>query len=257
MMTPLPPIRALSRGIAVLQALNRNGALTVSEVCDITHLPYATVSRVLFTLIGDGFVEMELTRKRYRVTALVQTLAAGYRDDGRIEAAAAEPLARLSRETGCPASFSVRVAASMVIRLSTHASSPLTVNMLTRGHALPVLGSPSGIALLAALRSAQRRPLVRYLFDMAGERGELHDIGALYRDIRSTRTRGHALRHRPATPQATSSIAVPVVAGDMAIGAITLAFTTEAMTWQEAEQRFRPALHRAAADVATALSDPA
>lgn len=252
-MTPLPPIRALSRGIAVLQAINRNGALTVSEVCDVTHLPYATVSRILYTLMEDGFVEMEPARKRYRVTALVQTLAAGFQDDGRIEAAAAPALETLSRETGCPASFSVRIAASMVIRLSTHAFSPLTVNMLTRGHALPVLGSPSGIALLGALRSAERRPLIRYLLEMAEERGERPDIDETYRDIRATRTRGHAVRDRPGNPQATSSIAVAVMTGQVAAGAITLAFTTEAMDLSQAERLFLPSLRQAAATIARAL----
>ncbi|MGE4324178.1 MAG: helix-turn-helix domain-containing protein [Sphingobium sp.] len=252
-MTPLPPIRALSRGIAVLQALNRNGALTVSELCDITHLPYATVSRVLFTLIGDGFVEMEPTRKRYRVTALVQTLAAGYRDDGRMDAAAAVPLGMLSRETGCPASFSTRVAASMVIRLSTHASSPLAVNMLTRGHALPVLASPSGLALLAAMRFDERADLMRYLLDIADERGANADLCLLYRAIALTRARGHAVR-RARQPDATSSIAVAVIGADGVMGAVTLAFATDTVPFEEAERRFLPPLRRAASALAAALS---
>ena len=78
------PIRSIARAISVLQWINQRGSLSLMEVAVLANLPYATTFRIVQTLMHEGFVTLEPSRKRYRVTSLVQTLSLGYRDHGSL-----------------------------------------------------------------------------------------------------------------------------------------------------------------------------
>ena len=77
------PIRSLSRGIAVLQAVNRGGTISMMEIARTSNVPYPTACRIVQTLMHEGLIEREPSRKHYRPTALVQTLAHGFQGHGR------------------------------------------------------------------------------------------------------------------------------------------------------------------------------
>lgn len=72
------PIRAISRGLAVLQAVNRHGGLTMMEIAQLSEVPYPTACRIVQTLLHEGMLEREPGRKRYRATASVLTLSSGF-----------------------------------------------------------------------------------------------------------------------------------------------------------------------------------
>src|SRR3546814_19773309 len=72
------PIRSLSRGIAVLKAINLNGSMTIMEICEACAMPYATTSRIVQTLVFEGLIARDPGRKRYRATGLVRALAQGF-----------------------------------------------------------------------------------------------------------------------------------------------------------------------------------
>src|SRR3546814_11093154 len=77
------PIRSLSRGIAVLKAINLNGSMTIMEICEACAMPYATTSRIVQTLVFEGLIARDPGRKRYRATGLVRALAQGFQGSGR------------------------------------------------------------------------------------------------------------------------------------------------------------------------------
>lgn len=72
------PIRAISRGLAVLQAVNRQGSLTMMEIAQSSEVPYPTACRIVQTLVHEGMLEREPGRKTYRPTSAVLSLASGY-----------------------------------------------------------------------------------------------------------------------------------------------------------------------------------
>jgi IclR family transcriptional regulator, mhp operon transcriptional activator len=72
------PIRAISRGLAVLQTVNQHGSLTMMEIAQTSRVPYPTACRIVQTLLHEGMLEREPGRKTYRATSLVLTLASGY-----------------------------------------------------------------------------------------------------------------------------------------------------------------------------------
>ena len=69
------PIRSVSRSIAVLRAINQRGSLSMMEIARTASVPYPTACRIIQTLLHEGLVEQEPSRKNYRPTALVQSLA--------------------------------------------------------------------------------------------------------------------------------------------------------------------------------------
>jgi IclR family mhp operon transcriptional activator len=68
------PIRAISRGLSVLRAVNVHGALTMMEISQASEVPYPTACRIVQTLLHEGYLERERGRKTYRTTALVREL---------------------------------------------------------------------------------------------------------------------------------------------------------------------------------------
>ena len=56
-------IRSISRALHVLQAINQHGALTMTQISQIVKLPYPTACRIVYTLVGEGVIERETSRK--------------------------------------------------------------------------------------------------------------------------------------------------------------------------------------------------
>jgi predicted transcriptional regulator of viral defense system len=72
------PIRAISRGLSVLQSVNKHGGLTMMEIAQLAEVPYPTACRIVQTLLYEGMLEREPGRKRYRATPSVLTLSSSY-----------------------------------------------------------------------------------------------------------------------------------------------------------------------------------
>jgi IclR family transcriptional regulator, mhp operon transcriptional activator len=68
------PIRAISRGLSVLRAVNAHGGLTMMEISQTSEVPYPTACRIVQTLLYEGYLERERGRKTYRTTALTREL---------------------------------------------------------------------------------------------------------------------------------------------------------------------------------------
>lgn len=251
------PIRSLSRGISVLQAVNRGGSLSMMEIARTSEVPYPTACRIVQTLLLEGLIEREPARKRYRPTALVQTLAHGFQGHGRLVQAARPHIVDLTRKIGWPISLATRVGHSMIIRDSTHALTALTFNDYFPGYALPILESASGIAYLAHISSEERADLIAAL-KLLPTKFSLHIINLIESDtlIEEVRGQGYATRgHNQFTrnPGKTSSIAVPVFEGDHVAGTLTLAFFSSAVRMGEAVAQFVGPLQNAAASIASEL----
>ena len=86
------PIRAISRSIAVLQAINRAGSMSMTDISQASGMPYSTTRRIVETLLNEGLIEREPARKHYRPTALVETLSHGFQGHGRLVMTARAPV---------------------------------------------------------------------------------------------------------------------------------------------------------------------
>lgn len=237
------PIRSLTRGLAVLQAINRGSSLSMMEIARSSEVPYPTACRIVQTLLHEGIIEREPARKRYRPTALVQTLAHGFHGDSHLVVAARPHIVDLTRRVGWPISLATHVGHSMIIRDSTHALTALTFNNYYPGYTLPVLECAAGLVYLSNIPADERAALLNAL-KLLPKRANMHVIdllenGALVDEILADgyATRGYnRFTHNPGK---TSSIAVPIFAKDNGVaGTLTLAFFSSSTKMADAVAQF-------------------
>ncbi|RCI71346.1 MarR family transcriptional regulator, partial [Pseudomonas aeruginosa] len=60
-------VRSVERALAILDLLGQHQALGLEELHYLTELPKATVSRLLHTLLEQGWLYRGLTDRRYRL----------------------------------------------------------------------------------------------------------------------------------------------------------------------------------------------
>jgi IclR family transcriptional regulator, mhp operon transcriptional activator len=236
------PIRSLSRGIAVLQAVNRGGALSMMEIARTSDLPYPTACRIVQTLLHEGLVEREPSRKRYRPTGLVQTLAHGYHGHGRLVQKSRPHIIELTKRYGWPITLCTHVGHSMILRDSTHSLSALTFNAYYPGYEMPILECAAGIAYLAYMPDDERRAMLEAL-KLLPEKISFHGLALMEegKQIEEIRRCGYVTRdfnRFTRNPGKTSSIAVPLFENGHVVGTLTLAFFSSALRMPEAVERF-------------------
>lgn len=255
-------VRALTRGIAVLQAINRGGSLSMAEIARASAIPYATAFRLVETLVAEGLVEREPARRRYRPTALVQTLAHGFQGDGRLVHAARPHIVSLTRQIGWPIIVSTPVGHSMVLRDSTHALTTLTFSEYFPGYASPIADSAAGLAYLAWLEAGDREGLIES-FRLMADRRQAAALDRIEEEglFAAIRARGYATRaynQFTRNPGKTSSIAAPLREVDgTVIGSVALAFFASALRMEAAVERFAAPLLTCATAIEAALAGTA
>lgn len=253
------PIRSISRAIAVLQAINRGRSLTMMEIARASAVPYPTACRIVQTLLHEGLVEREASRKRYQPTALVQTLAHGFQGHGALVEATRPHIAALTRDIGWPISLTTHVGSSMVIRDSTHAQTSLTFNAYFPGYAMPILDCAAGHVYLAYAREEERQTLLDSLSRL-GDQETRHMLqlareGGLIEAVRSSGYAARGFNRFTQNPGKTSSIAVPLFQDGEIAGALTLAFFASAIQIDDAIEQFLPKLRACAAAITEDLKD--
>jgi IclR family transcriptional regulator, mhp operon transcriptional activator len=236
------PIRAISRGLAVLQAVNRHGSLTMMEIAQASGVPYPTACRIVQTLLHEGMIEKEPSRKRYRATLLVRTLSVGFQDEDRLAAIARPHIAALTKRVAWPTSIASRVGNMMMVRESTHHQTSLTFSHYYPGFTLPLLECASGKAYMAFASEEERANILQGLksLDAAPDKyaALLLETGTLLDEVRRNGYATQARNRYSATPGKTSSIAVPVFEDGKVCGALSLIFFASALTMEQAVARF-------------------
>lgn len=252
------PIRAITRGLSVLQAVNRGGSITMMEIARTSQVPYPTACRIVQTLLHEGMIEREPARKRYRATALVQSLASGYHDDSQLVEIARPHIEALTDKLLWPISITSRVGAHMMVRDSTHTRTSLTLNNYYPGFTLPIMECSSGKAYMAFCSDAEREHLLEGLRTIEGAAEKMATL-LLSNDslLREVRSQGYATQSRnayTANPGKTSSIAVPLFRGEEVAGAITIIFFSVAMPMEKAIAQFVAPVTQTARAISLELS---
>ena len=186
----------LMRGLAVLQALQResNATATVVALAAATGLHRTTVKRLLETLRQAGYVRFLAADNSYRLTFRVQQLAEGFRDEVWVSDVASPLLHELTGRILWPSSVVTLERDTLVVRASTHRSSPLSFHKGALGATLPLLRTAAGRAWLAFCPDEERELLLELAHARGGGEGKLaSDRGRLDALLRAARTRGFAI----------------------------------------------------------------
>jgi IclR family mhp operon transcriptional activator len=254
------PIRAISRSITVLQAINQHGPLTLMDIAQKAEIPYPTALRIVQTLVVEGLIEREPHRKRYRPTALVMTLAHGFQANDRLVSIARPSIVSLTQKIGWPVSIATRVGQNMMVRDSTHALTALTFNNYHPGYTLPILECATGRTYLAFCPDDERVSVLKGMKALLTERPAGAELMPFFESgvmVESIRAQGFATRGQnpyTANPGKTSSIAVPLFEGDELVGSLAVIFFSVAMKMERAVESFLPELQAASSEISSGLS---
>lgn len=237
------PVRAITRGFSVLSAISRSGPLTLMDISRAADVPYATACRIVQTLMHEGLIDREAGLKKYRVTALVQSLATGFQQEDLLASKARPFLEDLCRNVGWPISLSTRVGTRMMVRASTHKMTSLTFTNYYPGFTLPISESASGKAYLAFCDEQELELIKVALVETSSEASQsglvlLSDDGALEK----IREDGYAMQARNLynfEPGKTSSLAVPLFdTENKLVGTLALIYFASAIKPGEAAEQF-------------------
>ncbi len=235
------PIRAICRAISVLQAVNRMGPLTMMEIAKAAGVPYPTAFRLVQTLIYEGMIDLDPNLKRYKPTALVQSLSCGFQDSELLVEVARPHIISLTRRIGWPISISSRVGHNMILRDSTHANTSLTFERYYPGFTLPILDSASGRLCLAFTPKEERDALLRWLRVSKLVDSEYLKGTSDALNLDQIKEQGYAVQGRNLhnlTPGKTASIAIPIFKDDEFLAAMTVVFFISSMSVDAALSRY-------------------
>lgn len=247
-------IRALTRGLKVLQYLNRCGAARAAEIARALDIPRPTVYRLLHTLEEEGYIQFSSSDARARVSPLAAALGDNAAARSKLCQAAAPTLSRLTAQYTWPVDLSAYEDGHMVIQESTHARSQLSVDPGMIGFALPMLRSSAGRAYLACCPDSEREIILDMLrAENLPEDRTFLDGDWLEKHLGLFRQQGYASRdHRTFRPK-TSSIAVPIRHNDQVTGCLSIIWISKALTMPEAVEQYRDILLFSAAEIADQL----
>ncbi|BEH12979.1 MULTISPECIES: DNA-binding transcriptional regulator [Marinobacter] len=252
-------VRGLTRGLTVLNALNRElvGA-TPSRLSELTGIHRTTVRRLLETLQSEGYVRRSPSDDSYRLTMKVRELSEGFRDDHWISAVAAPLLGELLNEVLWPTDLTTLEADAMVVRETTHRFSRLSFHRSMVGRRLPLLETASGLAYLAFCPEKERNELIQLLARQQGREGEIaRDTKALNNLLLRTQRKGFGENYQDwDLEQRIASIAIPIRSGDEVLACLNLVYIAEAMTIDDAAAKYLPAMNRTRAKIEEALTNP-
>lgn len=259
-MTKYANVRALSRGLEVLRALNamENGTATSQQLSELTGLHRTTVRRLLETLVDEKFVRRSASDDTFRLTLAVRSLSEGFTDDERIATIAPPIMGQLMQRVVWPSDLTTPDGDAMIIRETTHRFSPLSFHRAMVGRRLPMLLTAAGRAYFAMCPDAEREDILDVLRAGAGgeqQRKLAHDEAYIRNLVRQTRAEGFGSNQGDWEDQRKiGAVAVAIPFGGRVLASLNVIYLRQAIASAEATRRFVPELQRAAQEMVDALS---
>jgi IclR family mhp operon transcriptional activator len=247
-MPSYPPVQSVVRAFGILRELNRRSISTVDHLHKATRLPKPTIVRLLETLIGEGLVTTDKRLGGYSVTSSVRGLSVGYHNASLLVEAAQAHCAAFTRAHKWPLSVAVPEEAGLVIRFNTIADSPLSPQFANLNQMLDLRSTGHGRAYLAYCSDRERTALLRAGASRTSSKPEDGSRG-LRQIIARVKQRGYGERDPARLPAGSSTIALPVMAGDHILGTVGLTYFTSAVPAHDVEQRLVPPLRGCVADI--------
>jgi IclR family transcriptional regulator, mhp operon transcriptional activator len=247
-------VRSLSRGLHLLQELNKLDNASVQELARSTGLTRPTAYRLLETLRTNGYVSRGPSDLVYRLTLKVRGLSAGFHDDAWVIDAGAPILRSLGEKLLWPVALLTFDNSAMSVRETTHRTSPFSIDRGMEGSRVPMLLTASGRAYLAFCPELEREMIFENLA-VSGEpdAGLATDREYLERVLHETRRRGYGSRTGGEVRDKTASIALPIMFRERVVACLPIIWIRSAVPYGKAVRQFLEPLRDAAAEIAARL----
>lgn len=251
-------IRALTRGLQLLEAANLHNGARLRDFVEITTLPKATVYRVLEHLRAFGYLRRDANDDRYFLTLRVRRLSDGFLDGGWVSTVARPLLLDLSARVGFPVAIATPYGAAMMLRDNTDAESPLAPNVYSRGTKLPLLTSATGKVYLAFCDGVTRRTLLEVCANSARREDALaRQPVILEAALAQVRAQGYAFgpgAGKTRVAQSTATFAIPIRSRGRLLGCLALRYLSDHLRREAVVRQYLAPMRRYAQLIGRAVA---
>lgn len=259
--TRVKTIRGLERGLAVIRLLRQRSASSLAELHSASHLPKATLERILLTLQREGFASQRIADGRWVPGHAVFDLGGRPLGPGdRLGQAAAPVLKDLCRRVIWPSDLSIRVGTHMELTETSRAHSRLTLAHIGVGFPIDMLMSAPGRAYLSHCPDDEREALLARLLPRRRQaHGVVRDRRLAERIVADSRAQGYGARDarwgghisKPMSKHddGLDAIAVPVLHGDRVLGCLNIVWIRTMLTQADMARRHLGDLQAAAQEI--------
>jgi IclR family transcriptional regulator, mhp operon transcriptional activator len=243
-------VRALSRGLDVLDALDTSDGMLLRDLHRITALPKPTLLRLLATLESRGYVTQRLADGHWRRTLRGRSPTSSEPRE-RLLDCSKSVLRYLCKDVAWPSDIAIYREGTMEIIDTTRGLSPLAIDPVPVGLRVSLFSSGLGRAWLAYCDETEREQAIAKAclctedIPMTVEKRR-----AVEAALARTRRNGYGRRSRvgPMNPsrQGDIGIAVPIASADRLLGCINIVWRSSAMDETMFVRRYLPRLREAA-----------
>ena len=142
-------VRALERGLAILEYLNKWNGARVTDIMDVVGAPHATTYRLLKTLRDQGLLTKGNDRGEYWLSAGVKSLSAGYKTDGWLTENVLPIIEETAGKLHWPVFLMQQRGTGMVVRGKNLEPCPLIKGEIPTGTASEMTDTAGGLVCLA------------------------------------------------------------------------------------------------------------
>ena len=252
-------IRALARGLQVIEYLQTQSPASLAELHKGTALPKVTLLRILHTLQEEGWVYRGIGDERYRLSYHLHHLGDNLMAADALAEAAGPILDSLQADVLWPSDVAVRKGLRMEIVETTRKKQPIVINREAIGVEPEILRSAVGHAYFAFCSDTEREEILERLVQFGGDQGRLaKDKSWIAKMHREVLNRGYGQRdaHSWPTPAgALCGIAVPVFVEGRVKACINIVWPEGAVVSEQIEKTFYPRLKKAAEQLSAVVEE--
>ena len=228
------------RGLQIIEVLSELGWAKIGEISVASGIERTSVYRLVNTLVQAGYITRRSDDGAVALTPKFVFLADTLKDEDVVTQFAWPYLYELSKDVLWPCDFATLEAGKILIRLSTHKISPMSIHRGMVGKERYLLRSALGLAILSALSPQELETILAVVSQLGGDINarDVQDRDFVLKTAAAVRERGYASSSGQ-TEAKISAIALPVMGPqDTVAGAVNLVFFRSVMTTEQAAERY-------------------
>lgn len=235
---PYHDVRALKRGLYILEVLGQVGWVKPAVLSTLTGIDRSSTYRLLNTLLETGYVVKRLEDGSFTLTARVKLLADGFTQSDKLSQVVAPHLSRLTGEISWPCDFAILVGGEAVIVESTHRLSPMSLHRAMIGKRRSLITSALGRAILCSLTENELEITLNVVKHLGGaDASSARDRKYIQQILDDYTTNGFTGANGLVDTK-VAAIAVPIRTSGSVVGAVNIIFFRSALTISQAAERY-------------------
>lgn len=254
--SPYKDVRSLVRGLKLIETLIDTGWSKIGALSTAAGIERASTYRLINTLMQLGYVTRREEDGAVALTPKFAHLADAFKEDDIVTQFAWPYLYELTRDILWPCDFASFSAGKVLIKLTTHKISPMSIHRGMVGKERHLVRSALGMAILAAMTDDELDAALMVVAKLGGSDAEdIKDREHLQGKIVRIRQQGYA-SSTGQMEERISAIALPVLTSQRRVlGAVNVVFFRSTMTTAEAADRYLDKLRQCAKQVGQAMDD--